>query len=203
MAVPDTAEASIMLDSMTAITTYAGPGAITIQVTATHLNARAASTMAAAVMKVAGESATAETHAPVTTMTTIKVENDTRITPVTTVKLVAGAPSAPMTTISAPKADLIAPETEIAASKVPAAPSVEIGAYMKPIIADLKARGIIQTENPLTFILNVHGLEVNGVQQPAEIYQVFKEKYINNFTNSYHYSLQESSTYSSVGLTNE
>jgi hypothetical protein len=35
------------------------------------------------------------------------------------------------------------------------------------------------------------------------VYQAFKEKYINNVRNSYHYSLEAGSVYSSVGLTNE
>jgi hypothetical protein len=86
---------------------------------------------------------------------------------------------------------------------VPAAPSTGINTYIDPIIADLKARGLIQSEDPLSFRLNVHGLWVNGVQQPTEIYQAFKEKYFTNSRNSFYYSLQGGSVISSVGLTNE
>jgi beta-lactamase regulating signal transducer with metallopeptidase domain len=129
------------------------------------------------------------------------------IAPVTDIRTPGAATIAPVTTIKTPVAAVVDPETGITgptaapASPVPAAPSIDT--YIDPIIADLKARGLIQSENPLSFKLNVHGLEVNGVQQPAALYQAFKEKFINSFKNSFHYSLQGGSMSSSVGLTNE
>jgi beta-lactamase regulating signal transducer with metallopeptidase domain len=155
----------------------------------------------------------ATTIAPVTT---IKISSSTRIAPATTIMVTSGAPKAAAVgnsvimsangfTESTGPAVPVAARVQVAApaAPVPAAPSVDNSTYILPIIADLKARGLIQSENPLSFRLNVHGLWVNGVQQPAEVYQAFKEKYINNLRNSYHYSLEAGSVYSSVGLTNE
>jgi bla regulator protein blaR1 len=159
-------------------------------------------------------SATAETPAPVAPVTAIAVPVGNHVAPVTAIEAPVGDPIAPVTTIARPKAavgnsvttkatNFTESSGSVTGVTASAAPSAGNNSYMDPIIADLKARGLIQSENPLSFRLNVHGLWVNGVQQPAEVYQAFKEKYINNLRNSYHYSLEAGSVYSSVGLTNE
>jgi bla regulator protein blaR1 len=152
----------------------------------------------------------ATTIAPVTT---IKISSETRIAPATTIMVASAAPKGAVGNSVITRAIGFAERSGPAATAamaapaapvpVAVAPSIDNSTYIDPIIADLKARGLIQREDSLSFRLNVHGLEVNGVRQSAEIYQAFKEKYINNLRNSYHYSLEAGSVYSSVGLTNE
>ena len=205
-------------DSMSASVTSVGPNGITIRVTGKHLSPQVAAKMAEAAMKVAatGEtvvtSSTTTTIAPVTKISVTEAGTIAPVTKIATPRAAAGNSvtmsainyterTGPAATPTAATPVPVAVATPVA--PVPAAPSTGINTYIDPIIADLKARGLIQSEDPLSFRLNVHGLWVNGVQQPTEIYQAFKEKYFTNSRNSFYYSLQGGSVISSVGLTNE
>ena len=213
-AMADTAGASaITVDSMSASVTSIGPNGITIRVTGKHLSPQVAAKMAAAAMKVAatGEtvvtSSTTATIAPVTKISVTDARTTAPVTAIATPKAAVGnsvvMSATNYTERTGPAAATATPVAVTAPAAPAAAPSTSINTYIDPIIADLKARGLIQSEDPLSFRLNVHGLWVNGVQQPAEVYQAFKEKYFTNSRNSFYYSLQGGSVVSSVGLTNE
>jgi hypothetical protein len=222
VAVKDTTGASsVMVDSMSVTATAVGPNVVTITVSGKNLSPQVAANMAAAAVKAASAGTSAEVTAPVAPVTTIaapKVETKTRVMGIVGPRAAIG--DAVITqganfTESAGRMTEISPAvhawatpgvmatTSGTAAPAPAAPSTGNNAYIDPIIADLKTRGLIQSENPLSFTLNVHGLEVNGVRQSTEIFQAFKEKYITNSKNSFHYSLEGNSISSSVGLTNE
>jgi bla regulator protein BlaR1 len=189
--VKDSAGASsVMLDSMSVSVTTAGEDPITIQISGKKVSAQKAAKMTEAVMMMKNKM-----EAPVAPVTEIVMPKAAVGNSVIT--------SATNYTERVGRMTVTAPAAAPTPAPVPPAPAVDNSIYIDPIIADLKARGLIQSENPLSFKLNVHGLEVNGVWQSAALYQAFKEKYINSFKNSFHYSLQGGSTFSSVGLTNE
>ena len=83
---------------------------------------------------------------------------------------------------------------------VAVAPSTDNSTYIDQIIADLKARGLIQSEDHLSFRLDIHELKVNGVREPDEIYQAFKAKYFNNSKNFFRYNHNGGSVSSETGF---
>jgi beta-lactamase regulating signal transducer with metallopeptidase domain len=225
VAVLDTAGESIMVDSMSASATSPGPNGVTIQVTATHLSAKNAATMACAVMTIANARSTAEaplavvgapvttvmvaTGAPVAPVTTIATPVAVTVAPVTDIKTRVAAAIAPVTDIKTPVAGVVnavtgvTGPTPVAEAPEPAVPANANSAYIESIIADLKAKGLIQGDGLLSFRLDGHVLKVNGVRQSAQVYQVFKDKYVKNVKSYYHYSHQGGSTSSSVWISED
>lgn len=230
VAVLDTAGNSIMLDSMSASATSVGPNGITIKFSATHISAQYAATMAGAVMTIANsKSATTAPVAvvgePVAPVTTVMIVTDEPAAPVTAIAIPKAAPIAPMTALKTPMAATIAPPTDIktpvagvadpetgitgptvttdVAAPVPAVHSNGGGETIESIVTDLKAKGFVKKDGSLSFRLDGHGLKVNGVRQPAEVFQAFKDKYVGSAKVTYDYSHREGSTRSSVSVSED
>jgi beta-lactamase regulating signal transducer with metallopeptidase domain len=174
-------------------------------VSTTSVTERSASVRASS--SVAQMSAPLAAIAPVTD---IRTQVAATIAPVTTIKISSAATIAPVTTIKTRVAAVVDPETGITgptATVVPAAPvpvavapSTDNSTCIDQIIADLKARGLIQSEDHLSFRLDIHELKVNGVREPDEIYQAFKAKYFNNSKNFFRYNHNGGSVSSETGF---
>jgi bla regulator protein blaR1 len=203
----DTMDASkVVLGSVSLSVTTAGENPVTLQLSGKNVTPQTAAKMATAMMMMKN---TMETPAPVAPVTAI-------VAPVTTIVAPVGDPMAPVTEIATPKAavgnsvitsatnytERVGRMTVVTPAAAPAAPSVDNSTYIDPIIADLKARGLIQSEDPLTFRLDIHELKVNGVQQPDEIYQAFKAKYFNGSKNYFRYMHKGGSIGLETGFTN-
>jgi hypothetical protein len=88
-----------------------------------------------------------------------------------------GAPAAPPAAPAPPVAAL--PPVSPTAPTPPAPPEPPRGnKYVSKIIDELIDKGIIQDDVKLIFSLDNVQLTVNGVKQPDEVFQAFKQKYI-------------------------
>jgi hypothetical protein len=229
VAMIDTLDASAaMIDSMSAMSV--GPNGVTITFSATHISAQNAATMAGAVMTIANpKSATTAPVAvvgePVAPVTTVMIVTDEPAAPVTAIAIPKAAPIAPMTALKTPMAATIAPPTDIktpvagvadpetgitgptvttdVAAPVPAVHSNGGGETIESIVTDLKAKGFVKKDGSLSFRLDGHGLKVNGVRQPAEVFQAFKDKFVGSAKVTYDYSHREGSTRSSVSVSED
>jgi hypothetical protein len=220
VAMIDTLDASAaMIDSMRVMAV--GPKGMTITFSSTHINAQYAAKMAGAVMTIANPKSVttapvAVVGAPVAPMTAIATLKTSAIAPMTDIKTPMAATVAPVTDIKTPMAAVVDPVTGITGptavleAPTPAVPVTETARWVAPaprvvendqikgIIKDLKAQGIIQGVDPLSFRLDKHGMEVNGVKVSEEVFAFFKEKYVTNPRNNFSYWHQGGSTSSTV-----
>ena len=161
----------------------------------------------------------ATASAPVTDVRTPKAA---AVAPVTDVRTPVAAVVAPMTDIKTPVAAVVDPETGITgptavleaptavtattpvtattetARWVAPAPRVVENDQIKGIIKDLKAQGIIQGVDPLSFRLDKHGMEVNGVKASEEVFAFFRDKYVTDPRNNFSYRHRGGSTSATV-----
>ena len=59
-------------------------------------------------------------------------------------------------------------------------------------------QGIIQGVDPLSFRLDKHGMEVNGVKVSEDVFAFFRDKYVSNPKNSFSYRHHGGSTSATV-----
>jgi len=76
---------------------------------------------------------------------------------------------------------IVSPEPTIpTVPAVPTVPTTSFDHWTRPVINDLKKNKIIDSDDPLSFSLDKDKLIVNGVQQPEDLFRLFKAKYIHN-----------------------
>ncbi len=163
--------------------------------------------------------------APVAPVTDIKTPGAAAVAPVTNLKTPGAAAVAPVTNLKTPGAAAVAPVTDLktpvaavvdpatgivgptatttAGAPVPAVLAPGGGETIKLIVADLMARGFVKKDGSLSFRLDGHSLKVNGVRQPADVFQAFKDKYVGSAKVTFDYSHREGSTRSGVSVSQD
>ncbi len=123
--------------------------------------------------------------------------------PVAPVAPVAPAMAAPVTP-AAPAAPAVSPTVATPpVSPLPPTPPAppeppRANKYISHIIDDLFEKGIITEENKLSFLLDNEQLTVNGVKQPDNVFQFFKQKYIRHAGDHFSYERHGSSVITSI-----
>lgn len=104
------------------------------------------------------------------------------------------APAAPAVspTVAAPPVSPL-PPTPPAPPEPPRA-----NKYVSHIIDDLFEKGLITEENKLSFLLDNEQLIVNGVKQPDNVFQFFKQKYIKHAGDHFSYERHGSSVITTI-----
>jgi hypothetical protein len=126
------------------------------------------------------------------------------------------APVAPVGPASAGAVTPAAPAAPVAASAVPAPPASPLpptppappeppraNKYISRIIDELIDKGIIADDVKLTFSLDNEQLTVNGVKQPDEVFQAFRQKYIKHAGDHFNYERSGSSTISNIKINDD
>jgi beta-lactamase regulating signal transducer with metallopeptidase domain len=105
-----------------------------------------------------------------------------------------------ITTMNTAVAAVGAPMMEPGVVPPPPAPPIVKNDWIKEIIADLKAKGLVKAVDPLAFQLDVSGLTVNGVQVSAEVFAFFRDKYVTSPENNFYYRHRGGSTSATVNV---
>jgi hypothetical protein len=123
------------------------------------------------------------------------------------------APAAPVAPAMAEPVTPAAPAAPAASQVVPAPPASPLpptppappeppraNKYISHIIDDLENKGIINDESKLNFLLDNEQMTVNGVKQPDDVFQFFKQKYIKHAGDHFRYECHGSSAITNIKI---